>query len=57
MALLETYDQLETLRKKFLEDTTFRRSLATTCALVQFKTNDQQIEFVNAFTSKAKNCL
>ncbi len=34
--IIETYETLEDLRKKFLSDSEFRRKIATTTAIVEF---------------------
>lgn len=55
--ILNGIESLKKLRGRFLEDPEYRRSISTTCVLIEFKSSEQQKEFLNYFESTQMNAL
>jgi hypothetical protein len=50
-------EELEDFRKRFLAESAFRRSLSTTCSIVQFDNEGSKNKFLKRFGSTSKGIL
>ena len=55
--ILRNFEELGKLRRRFVEDFDYRKSISTTCALIEFKSSEQQSQFLRYFENPDMNFL